>query len=113
MTKHFVVCLTGAIAALIVGSIHMALGIEYGLTLILFYMTGSKLTRVGSKAKAALEEKHEEGGYRTATQAHPFPAFSLCCPLISLSIVRRELRAFPCHLALVLSRARTYSPWRC
>ncbi|KAK9831954.1 hypothetical protein WJX81_002785 [Elliptochloris bilobata] len=59
---------SGAAAALVVGSVHMACGVEYGLTLILFYLTGSRLTRIGSKAKAALEERYEESSRRTATQ---------------------------------------------
>ena len=59
----------GAVAALAVGSIHMACGLRFGLTLILFYLTSSRLTKVGSKAKAALEEQYQEGGRRTAAQA--------------------------------------------
>ena len=72
---------SGALAALAVGSIHMACGCPYGLTLILFYMTASRLTKVGGKAKAALEEHYSEGGRRTATQARAPPRLlSTPCP---------------------------------
>jgi uncharacterized membrane protein len=47
----------------------MACGAQYGVTLILFYLTGSRVTRVGAAAKAKLEDGYREGGCRTAAQA--------------------------------------------
>ncbi|KAG2452959.1 hypothetical protein HYH02_002296 [Chlamydomonas schloesseri] len=59
---------SGALAAFTVGAVHMTAGIQFGATLILFYLSSSKLTRVGAKRKAEVEEEHKEGGRRNAVQ---------------------------------------------
>jgi len=40
----------------------------FGVTLIAFYLIGSKATKVGKSLKAKLEEGHQEAGHRTAWQ---------------------------------------------
>lgn len=39
-----------------------------GISLIIFYLVGSRATKVGKSRKAQLEEGHQEAGYRSASQ---------------------------------------------
>lgn len=72
---------SGALAAFIVGSIMMAVPLRvFGVSLIVFYLVGSRATKVGKQRKEALEEGHQEAGYRTANQVlcNSFSAFGAC-----------------------------------
>ena len=40
----------------------------YGVALIVFYLTGSRATKVGKALKKRLEEGHQDAGYRNAAQ---------------------------------------------
>lgn len=40
----------------------------FGVALIVFYLVGSRATKVGQALKSTLEEGHEEAGYRNASQ---------------------------------------------
>jgi len=40
----------------------------FGVSLIVFYLTGSRVTKVGKQLKGNLEEGHDENGYRSAWQ---------------------------------------------
>ena len=40
----------------------------FGVSLIIFYLTGSRATKVGKELKAQLEDGHQAAGYRNATQ---------------------------------------------
>ncbi|RPD55335.1 hypothetical protein L226DRAFT_538176 [Lentinus tigrinus ALCF2SS1-7] len=60
---------SGAAAAFAVGYTMMAVPlIAFGVSLIVFYLTGSRATKVGKALKNKLEEGHQEAGYRNATQ---------------------------------------------
>lgn len=60
---------SGGIAAFIVGFCTFNLRLRaFGVSLIVFYLTGSKATKVGKELKAKLEEGHQEAGYRSAVQ---------------------------------------------
>lgn len=58
----------GALAAAFVGYVHWVCGTRFGLPLILFYLSSSKLTHWRSDEKARLEAGHKEGGQRKASQ---------------------------------------------
>ncbi|KAH9919436.1 integral membrane protein DUF92-domain-containing protein [Amylocystis lapponica] len=69
---------SGAITAFIVGFSMLSVPLRaFGVSLIVFYLIGSRATKVGKRLKATLEEGHEEAGYRNAAQVlcNSFSAF--------------------------------------
>ena len=60
---------SGAAAAFAVGYTMMSVPLSaFGISLIVFYLTGSRATKVGKALKQKLEEGHTEAGYRNAAQ---------------------------------------------
>ena len=60
---------SGAAAAFAVGYTMMSVRLSaYGVALIVFYLTGSRATKVGKALKKRLEEGHQDAGYRNAAQ---------------------------------------------
>lgn len=60
---------SGGIAAFVVGFTMLSVPLRaFGVSLIVFYLTGSKATKVGKELKAKLEDGHQAAGYRNATQ---------------------------------------------
>lgn len=76
----------GATAAFWVSSIAASSSVRTAVTLIMFYLTGSKLTSVGYSRKKTFEEDYSEEGSRGASQV-------LACSFIgtSLALLRRVL----------------------
>ncbi|KAL5500872.1 hypothetical protein ACEPAH_9259 [Sanghuangporus vaninii] len=69
---------SGALAAFIVGFLMLSAKVRaFGVSLIVFYLVGSRATKAGKSTKANLEEGHQEAGYRTAQQVlcNSFSAF--------------------------------------
>ncbi|KAI0345044.1 hypothetical protein BDW22DRAFT_1353885 [Trametopsis cervina] len=61
--------LSGGIAAFIIGFAMMSVPLRvFGVSLIVFYLVGSRATKFGKQQKAKLEDGHEEAGNRNATQ---------------------------------------------
>ncbi|OCH85365.1 hypothetical protein OBBRIDRAFT_784917 [Obba rivulosa] len=72
---------SGALAAFAIGSTMMAVPLRvFGVSLIVFYLAGSRATKAGKQRKAALEEGHREAGYRSASQVlcNSFSALGAC-----------------------------------
>jgi len=60
---------SGAIAAFFTAFFMLSIPVRtFGVSLIVFYLIGSRATKVGKNLKAQLEEGHQAAGYRTATQ---------------------------------------------
>ncbi|KAH7880536.1 integral membrane protein DUF92-domain-containing protein [Lentinula edodes] len=71
----------GAATAFIVGLLMMAGGVKvFGVSLIVFYLTGSRATKLGKQRKAQLEDGYHEAGYRSGWQvlSNSFAAFVAC-----------------------------------
>jgi len=69
---------SGAAAAFVVGFGMMSVKLHvFGVGLIVFYLTGSRATKVGKAIKGKLEDTSEAAGYRTAFQVlcKSLPAF--------------------------------------
>ncbi|KZT11193.1 uncharacterized protein LAESUDRAFT_601882, partial [Laetiporus sulphureus 93-53] len=69
---------SGSLSAFVVGFTMMSVPLRaFGVSLIVFYLIGSRATKVGKQRKAQLEEGHQEAGYRTAAQVlcNSAPAF--------------------------------------
>lgn len=60
--------INGAISALLVGFTSFAVSTRFGIILILFYYTSSKLTKLKEAVKAKLEDEYVSGGQRGCTQ---------------------------------------------
>ena len=60
---------SGGLAAFLVGFTMLSVPLRaFGVSLIVFYLVGSKATKVGKEKKKRLEDGHQEAGYRSATQ---------------------------------------------
>ncbi|TFK23913.1 hypothetical protein FA15DRAFT_704992 [Coprinopsis marcescibilis] len=60
---------SGALTAFLVGFLTLSGGLyAFGITLIVFYLTGSRATKYGKKQKAQLEAGYHEAGYRGGWQ---------------------------------------------
>jgi uncharacterized protein (TIGR00297 family) len=73
---------SGALSAFIVASLSLATSWRNGITLLSFYLTSSKLTRVGVKIKGKLEEGVTEGGERGASQVFACSLIGVICACI-------------------------------
>jgi len=77
LTKKQSLRVSGAMAAFGVATLSLACSIRSGATLLFFYASSSKLTRMGSARKQTLEEGYKVGGKRGASQV-------LACSLIGV-----------------------------
>ena len=71
-------------------SLSLATSFRNGITLLAFYWTSSKLTRVGSKLKGKLEEGHTEGGERGASQVFACSLIAVLCACLRRIVVGKD-----------------------
>lgn len=60
--------ISGCLAAFFVGFISLGISYRFGLILLLFYYTSSKITRYKESEKSKLESDYQFGGQRDAIQ---------------------------------------------
>ncbi|KAL5638908.1 hypothetical protein ACGC1H_003315 [Rhizoctonia solani] len=73
---------SGGITAFAVGFLMMSVPLRgFGVSLIVFYLTGSKVTKIGKQLKGKLEEGHDMNGYRSGWQVlcNSFTALIASC----------------------------------
>jgi len=66
--KHKSLDRSGALAGFLVMAIHFCAGFRFGILLIVFFFSSSKLTKYGEERKRKLDEDFKEGGQRNWLQ---------------------------------------------
>ena len=74
----------GSVTAFFVGTVVFLANIPFGLVLIVFFVTSSKLTKIGAERKKKIEEGYAEGGHRTAVQVLANGGFGAAVALLWL-----------------------------
>lgn len=84
--KHKSLSSSGAIAAVIVGFLCMTASYSWGLVLIAFFVSSSKLTKIGAERKRKLEDGYA-GGQRTWVQVFANGGFGALLAAVSIYYV--------------------------
>ena len=102
---------SGAVAAFFIGVIMLSPPLKsFGISLIIFYLVGSRATKIGKSRKIELEEGHQEAGYRSATQVYCNSFSALLAALLwSAAFVPNSL-ASQLLPSLFVVPGRLYSP---
>lgn len=97
---------SGAIAAFVVGFLMMHTRLRvFGVSLIVFYLVGSRATKVGKNIKSHLEEGHHEAGYRTAWQVLCNSLSAFVASIIWQSLFHdASLKISPNNLGIIIKR---------
>ena len=83
--------ISGCFAAIFVGFISFATSYRYGLILILFYYTSSKLTKVKEDVKAKLESNYMIGGQRNWIQVFANSILATIIGLLYMIYIGEEI----------------------
>ena len=81
---------SGAVAAFFVGFVSFAASIRFGIILVLFYLTGSQLTKLGAVKKAKLEESYVQGGQRSWIQVFACSILATVCAIAYMYMVGED-----------------------
>jgi len=81
---------SGAIAAFFVGFVSFVTSYRFGILLILFYYTSSKLTKVNEAKKSRLEDHFKKGGQRNAVQVLANSALATLLCLLYMRVVGED-----------------------
>jgi uncharacterized protein (TIGR00297 family) len=82
----------GAAAAFVVGTFCMAASPRLGVTLIVFFVSSSALTKLGKRRKQKLEDGFKASGQRNAVQVFANGALPTLIALCTLLVVRGDTR---------------------
>lgn len=77
----------GALAAWIVGFFTLSAGAPFAVTLLVFFISSTMLTRLGGKKKKKVDAEYKKGGQRTWQQVVGTAGVSTTCCLLYLLTV--------------------------
>ncbi|OQS03816.1 hypothetical protein THRCLA_03892 [Thraustotheca clavata] len=86
---------SGAIAAFVVGATSMGCGYRFGILLLGFYFSGSKLTTFQENRKAMMDASVKEGGQRSARQVLACSLLACIVCVIYASVVGDDAQIDP------------------
>lgn len=86
--------LSGSVAACLVGFISLAVSYRFGLLLLLFYYSSSKLTKLKEDVKAKLEDDYAVGGQRNYIQVLANSLLSTAVALLFFAYIGEDQNLF-------------------
>lgn len=84
----------GMYSAIIVGTISFGCGVHFGIIVIAFFVSSSRLTKLDEAKKKKLEDEYKEGGQRNGPQVMSNSFLSLCIALWYYRLYGGELHSF-------------------
>ncbi|KAH7652081.1 putative membrane protein [Dioscorea alata] len=90
--KHKSLNRSGAIMGFVVMAIHIAAGYRFGVLILVFFFTSSKLTKLGQEKKRTIDEDFKEGGQRNWIQVLANSAIATVLVVILVTITGGEDR---------------------
>jgi len=69
---------SGAVAAVVIGTLTFFSSMRFGIVLIAFFVSSSRITKVNSKKKAALDAEFREGTSRSMSDRARFKVSYIC-----------------------------------
>ncbi|XP_039117442.1 protein PGR-like [Dioscorea cayenensis subsp. rotundata] len=90
--KHKSLNRSGAMMGFVVMAIHIAAGYRFGVLILVFFFTSSKLTKFGQEKKRTIDEDFKEGGQRNWIQVLANSAIATVLVVILVTITGGEDR---------------------
>lgn len=87
--------MSGSLAAFFVGFVTLLAGPAISAALLSFYLSSSKLTKMGANAKRRIEESYDKASARTAVQVLSNGGFAAACSVLIIAVIAPASNASP------------------